>query len=308
MFLELIDYANIYHNLRNAVNSLHIMIDDNLKEPSPAAERGCRLTALMESGGIAKVDLNEKHQNFARQKRLNVRRLKKLSENFRFYAADYRYYKRKKPENNSVTDGVITVDQVQLGTTSSEVKTVRESLQRVTCGSHGLISLIGRRREMEDAVTVKPGLLSKGNRKYDFFGVYDGHGGSRAAHACREWLHRLVIEEIVEEEEDDESINWEKVMRESFVKMDEEVEKKGAEMATMGSTAVVAMVSEEEVIVANCGDSRAVLSRGGVTVPLSIDHKVSNKTLDSSIFSTQLPHALTIWNNSILRNSKFVKS
>ncbi|XP_009771243.1 protein phosphatase 2C 51 [Nicotiana tabacum] len=245
---------------------------DNLKDTSPAAERGCRLTALMESGGIAKVDLNEKHQNFARQKRLNVRRLKKLSENFRFYAADYRYYKRKKPENNSVTDGVITVDQVQLGTTSSEVKTVRERLQRVTCGSHGLISLIGRRREMEDAVTVKPGLLSKGNRKYDFFGVYDGHGGSRAAHVCREWLHRLVIEEVVEEE-DEESINWEKVMRESFVKMDEEVEKNGAEMATMGSTAVVAMVSEEEVIVANCGDSRAVLSRGGVTVPLSIDHK-----------------------------------
>lgn len=44
----------------------------------------------------------------------------------------------------------------------------------------------------------------------------------------------------------------------------------------MGSTAVVAVVGKEELVVANCGDSRAVLSRGGVVVPLSVDHKVLN--------------------------------
>ena len=42
----------------------------------------------------------------------------------------------------------------------------------------------------------------------------------------------------------------------------------------MGSTAAVVVVGKEEIVVANCGDSRAVLCRGGVAVPLSRDHKV----------------------------------
>lgn len=45
------------------------------------------------------------------------------------------------------------------------------------------------------------------------------------------------------------------------------------QMALGGSTAVVAILSPEHIIVANCGDSRAVLSRGGRAIPLSVDHK-----------------------------------
>ncbi|XP_055826099.1 protein phosphatase 2C 51-like [Solanum dulcamara] len=240
---------------------------DNLKGMPPATEKGCRLTALMESGGLAEVDLShEKQPNFTGRRRLNVRRLEpppELPENFNDFAADYGHYKKKKAESD-------TDEQVQVGT-SGEVKKVRESL--VTCLSHGSISLIGWRREMEDAVAIHPGFFSiGGSRKYDYFGVYDGHGGSRVAHACREFLHHLVIQQVLEEN-DEKSLNWEKVMRESFRKMDEKVNEKGAEMATIGSTAVVAVVGEEEFIVANCGDSRAVLSRAGVALPLSIDHK-----------------------------------
>ncbi|MCD7457839.1 hypothetical protein HAX54_036420 [Datura stramonium] len=40
-----------------------------------------------------------------------------------------------------------------------------------------------------------------------------------------------------------------------------------------GSTAVVAVLTDETIIVANCGDSRAVLSCGGRPIPLSYDHK-----------------------------------
>ena len=42
----------------------------------------------------------------------------------------------------------------------------------------------------------------------------------------------------------------------------------------VGSTAVVAFISPTHLIIANCGDSRAVLCRGKVAVPLSVDHKV----------------------------------
>lgn len=41
----------------------------------------------------------------------------------------------------------------------------------------------------------------------------------------------------------------------------------------VGSTAVVAVVSPTEIVVANCGDSRAVLCRGDRALPLSSDHK-----------------------------------
>ncbi|KAK6140728.1 hypothetical protein DH2020_025526 [Rehmannia glutinosa] len=42
---------------------------------------------------------------------------------------------------------------------------------------------------------------------------------------------------------------------------------------TVGSTAVVAIVCSSHIIVANCGDSRAVLCRGKEPMALSVDHK-----------------------------------
>eukprot|EP00850_Spirogloea_muscicola_P002346 SM000009S23475 [mRNA] locus=s9:270632:272478:+ [translate_table: standard] len=42
---------------------------------------------------------------------------------------------------------------------------------------------------------------------------------------------------------------------------------------TVGTTAVVAVIGSQRILVANCGDSRAVLSSGGTAVPLSSDHK-----------------------------------
>ncbi|KAJ8752943.1 hypothetical protein K2173_008678 [Erythroxylum novogranatense] len=142
------------------------------------------------------------------------------------------------------------------------------------CISYGSVSLIGRRREMEDAVRVELGFLQDAGERYDFFGVYDGHGGARVAEACSERLHKVLLHEITIEGNNDNDINikaieWEKVMNECFGKMDKEVMMD----RMMGSTAVVAVVGNEEIVVANCGDSRAVLSRAGVAIPLSVDHK-----------------------------------
>ncbi|XP_021866923.1 protein phosphatase 2C 37-like [Spinacia oleracea] len=41
----------------------------------------------------------------------------------------------------------------------------------------------------------------------------------------------------------------------------------------VGSTTVVSAVTPEKIIVSNCGDSRNVLCRKGVAIPLSSDHK-----------------------------------
>ncbi|KAI3907054.1 hypothetical protein MKX01_027955 [Papaver californicum] len=170
---------------------------------------------------------------------------------------------------------------------------VRDSLR---CNSHGSVSVCGRRREMEDTVTLIPGLISslninrRNNRdyginvddgveemKYDFYAVYDGHGGSGVANVCRDKLHRILVNEIESCDCDhDDEIDWENVMVSCFLKMDDEISGKGVEseeMKSIGSTAVVALISNDQIIVANCGDSRAVLSRAGTAIPLSQDHR-----------------------------------
>ncbi|KAA3454883.1 putative protein phosphatase 2C 51 isoform X1 [Gossypium australe] len=150
-----------------------------------------------------------------------------------------------------------------------------DDVQNLKCKTptHGLLSIIGRRREMEDAVKVELGFMMKSGLEFDFYGVYDGHGGSRVAEECKERLHKVLKEEIIEDSKGGCGINWGRTMERCFEKMDEEVNrgKLGEEM--VGSTAVVAVVGNGKLVVANCGDSRAVLSRCGVAVALSSDHK-----------------------------------
>ncbi|RWV97537.1 hypothetical protein GW17_00039665 [Ensete ventricosum] len=127
-----------------------------------------------------------------------------------------------------------------------------------------------------------------------FFGVYDGHGGAQVADYCREHLHLVLIEQLRSLVKDLGGSScskwkrkWEKVFVACFHKVDDEVGGKGSRgnmgssaeapnegdlpcpnvpsepvaPDTVGSTAVVAVISSSHVIIANCGDSRAVLCR-----------------------------------------------
>ncbi|XVF46587.1 hypothetical protein PTKIN_Ptkin03bG0039200 [Pterospermum kingtungense] len=150
----------------------------------------------------------------------------------------------------------------------------------------GVASVCGRRRDMEDTVAVHPSFNRQGQDSaaigFHYFGVYDGHGCSHVAMRCRERLHELVKEELESDQEE-----WKGVMERSFTRMDKEVinwnesvvgakcrcELQSPECDAVGSTAVVAIVTPDKIIVANCGDSRAVLCRKGKPVPLSSDHK-----------------------------------
>ncbi|KAF9675396.1 hypothetical protein SADUNF_Sadunf09G0028000 [Salix dunnii] len=149
----------------------------------------------------------------------------------------------------------------------------------------GVASVCGRRRDMEDAVAIHPSFCRKDHETttgLHYFGVYDGHGCSHVAVKCKERLHELVREEVENKEE------WKSAMERSFRRMDKEViawnqgmkirascrcEMQTPESDAVGSTAVVAVVTPDKIIVANCGDSRAVLCRNGKPLPLSSDHK-----------------------------------
>ncbi|XP_010920508.1 protein phosphatase 2C 37 [Elaeis guineensis] len=160
------------------------------------------------------------------------------------------------------------------------------------CPRYGVIAICGRRRNMEDAVSVRPDFLRRGSgasERYHFFGVFDGHGCSHVAVSCKDRMHEMVAEEaervrccpLPPAEE------WREVMERSFCRMDEAVARGWdrprnascrCKMQTprsehVGSTAVVTVVGPNRIVVANCGDSRAVLCRNGVPIPLSSDHK-----------------------------------
>ncbi|KAE8678765.1 putative protein phosphatase 2C 6 [Hibiscus syriacus] len=155
----------------------------------------------------------------------------------------------------------------------------------------GFTSVIGNRREMEDAIAVIPAFISRscdhvggcmapGSRTaaeispIHFFGVYDGHGGSQVAKFCAERMHGVIAEEW--DREVDESSGWrrrwEVAFSGSFERTDNEVSTAVAP-DTVGSTAVIVVLSGCQIITSNCGDSRAVLCRGTETIPLTVDHK-----------------------------------
>ncbi|KAL6226729.1 hypothetical protein ACLB2K_000690 [Fragaria x ananassa] len=177
----------------------------------------------------------------------------------------------------------------------------------------GYTSICGGRPEMEDDVAVVPKLLQIPSQMFmdesddlghnpsqytaHFFGVYDGHGGCQVANYCRERVHSALVEEIEiaksglnESTGESWQEHWKEAFTNCFMKVDAEVagapisthsSSTGASEAsvdhiapeTVGSTAVVAVVCPSHIIVANCGDSRAVLYRGRVAMPLSVDHK-----------------------------------
>ncbi|GLJ38301.1 hypothetical protein SUGI_0779750 [Cryptomeria japonica] len=152
---------------------------------------------------------------------------------------------------------------------------------REFCPPHGCVSVCGRRREMEDATAIVPS-FSEGRH---FFAVYDGHGGSRVAFLCRERLHKVLAEELQGSDAPGfDHATWRSIFSSGFLRMDDEAcfqtsgdgDERSSVVAppcTDGSTAVVAVVGTDEIAIANCGDSRAVLARGGHAIPLTLDHK-----------------------------------
>ncbi|KAF5183822.1 phosphatase 2C [Thalictrum thalictroides] len=178
---------------------------------------------------------------------------------------------------------------------------------------YGSISVSGRSREMEDALSIRPDFCRPAvcdRQSLHFFAVFDGHGGSHVANMCKERFHVFLEEELMREpdesgigtasssnatelmvEETSENSlqeKWRLPIDRSFERMDEVALSTcacgcigsscacySADLTSdiVGSTAVVALLTQDQIILANCGDSRAVLSRGGTAVPLSFDHK-----------------------------------
>ncbi|KAK9675864.1 hypothetical protein RND81_11G036800 [Saponaria officinalis] len=149
--------------------------------------------------------------------------------------------------------------------------------------SWGWTSVIGRRSEMEEAVAVVSGFVSRtcshaggctapGSRMsgdvspLHFFGVAD---------FCAKKMHGVIADELNQEgiDEHEWQQKWQEAFCSGFRRADDEVMTDTVASEMVGSTAIVAVVSGCQIILSNCGDSRAVLCKRTQTIPLTVDHK-----------------------------------
>ncbi|CAO2186576.1 unnamed protein product [Urochloa humidicola] len=238
--------------------------------------------------------------------------------------------KRVRPEEERVTDAVVeeedggTAAQQQPMSSSAPAPAAPQPLAWPV--AFGWVSVAGRSREMEDAVSLRPGFCTwpVDGSPMHFFAVFDGHGGSHVSTLCRDRMHEFLAEELAAEgaamlvqqqqqeeeavpaageaagsttsaaeqqQEDTEERAWRAALLRTFRRVDALASAACAcgRIATppcrctlsgnsgiVGSTAVVAVLVRGRIVVANCGDSRAVLCRGPAgapPLPLSTDHK-----------------------------------
>ncbi|KAG6781172.1 hypothetical protein POTOM_014061 [Populus tomentosa] len=131
-------------------------------------------------------------------------------------------YKKKRPQLLKYYQVVIKPPGiVEAGSDGEE-----DEDKNVTCKLHGMMSVIGWWRVMEDAVTMVPSVAIGEFGRYNFFAVYDGHGGARVANACSDRMHQLVAKEVAKGERIGWGKGleyWEKLMGACFEKMDGEL-------------------------------------------------------------------------------------
>ncbi|CAL9038828.1 probable protein phosphatase 2C 62 [Musa acuminata AAA Group] len=104
------------------------------------------------------------------------------------------------------------------------------------------------------------------------FAIFDGHLG----HDVADYLRSHLFENILKEPEIWSDI--ESAIRKAYDRTDQKILEKAAELGRGGSTAVTAiLIDGVKLVVANIGDSRAVISKNGVARQLSVDHEPSTE-------------------------------
>ena len=146
--------------------------------------------------------------------------------------------------------------------------------------AYSTITTKGKRDYNEDRVSIiynipkPPGYSESKNNNIpwpncSFFGLYDGHGGNRACDFLRDNLHKYIINDKYFPS------NPQKAIANGFIYAEKLFFKNYKGIDSSGSCAIVVVIIEKRVYIANVGDSRAILSskNGSKFYPLSRDHR-----------------------------------
>ncbi|KAL0843905.1 hypothetical protein Bca101_017151 [Brassica carinata] len=132
--------------------------------------------------------------------------------------------------------------------------------------SCGYCSFRGKRSTMEDFYDVKAFKME--GQTVCMFGIFDGHGGSRAA----EYLKKHLFSNLMTHPQflTDTKLALSETYKQTDVAF---LESEKDTYRDDGSTASAAVLVGKHLYVANVGDSRTIVSKAGKAIALSDDHK-----------------------------------
>ncbi|XP_010540880.1 PREDICTED: probable protein phosphatase 2C 58 isoform X2 [Tarenaya hassleriana] len=139
---------------------------------------------------------------------------------------------------------------------------------------HGFHCVKGKSSHpMEDYVVAE--FKKVHGHELGLFAIFDGHLG----HDVAKYLQTHLFDNILKEKE-----FWtdtEKAIRNAYRSTDAEILQQSFQLGKGGSTAVTGiLIDGQKLVVANVGDSRAVISKSGGAKQLSIDHEPSREKRD----------------------------
>uniref|UniRef100_A0A7N0ZV42 protein-serine/threonine phosphatase n=1 Tax=Kalanchoe fedtschenkoi TaxID=63787 RepID=A0A7N0ZV42_KALFE len=137
--------------------------------------------------------------------------------------------------------------------------------------THGFHLVKGQSKHgMEDYLVSDITIL--GGIELGLFAIFDGHLG----HDVASYLQVNLFQNILMEP--DFWTETEAAIRRAYHTTDKAILDQAMSLGKGGSTAVTAiLINAEKLVVANVGDSRAVLSKKGVAIQLSVDHEPSKE-------------------------------
>ncbi|KNA22160.1 hypothetical protein SOVF_036820 [Spinacia oleracea] len=119
---------------------------------------------------------------------------------------------------------------------------------------------------MEDYHVAKFEMMQE--HELGLFAIFDGHLGD----AVPSYLQKNLFRNIFKEEEF--WVDPGRSIPKAYEKTDEDILSQATDIARGGSTAVTAiLINGKRLWVANLGDSRAVISRGGQALQMTVDHE-----------------------------------
>lgn len=139
-------------------------------------------------------------------------------------------------------------------------------------GNAAVYAIQGRRPHMEDRFNI---VYDLEHTKSSIYGIFDGHGGEFSADFVEKTLFKKMMIRLLKSSLDQDKMNLSKMITEEILDVDNQLLKiTRSNMDISGSTAILALVRDGVLTVANVGDSRGVLcDKSGQAVPMSYDHK-----------------------------------
>ncbi|KAK4438721.1 putative protein phosphatase 2C 58 [Sesamum alatum] len=137
--------------------------------------------------------------------------------------------------------------------------------------THGFHLMKGKTNHaMEDCLVSEFKIVD--DNELGLFAIFDGHMG----HDVAKYLQGHLFDNILRQSEfwtDTES-----ALKHAYQTTDKEILEQSFQLGKGGSTAVTAiLINGHKLVVANVGDSRAVICRKGVAKQLSVDHEPSKE-------------------------------